>query len=254
MIALPAYSLAQYTLITVAFLVGGVVKGAVGFALPLVLLAIMTLGLPVGEILGIIVIPMFLANVWLALEGRQWRWAVGQFWPEMLLLGTGVVVGANLLVTLDQAMVYLLLGGAVMVFATLSIVAPNVRLDSRHRHRVGVPVGLLAGFLGGLTAVFGPPLALYLVALDLGKARYIAAMGAIWLTGSSFQVLAFSSVRLVTPSSALVALVALLPLYAGLRLGRVVRNRVDERVFRRIVAVALLISGLNLLWRGLGGQ
>jgi len=251
-IELPHYSLFQYALITVAFLVGGVVKGAVGFALPLVLLAIMTLGLEVGDILGIIVIPMFLANVWLALEGRQWRWALEQFWPEMLLLGAGVVVGANLLVTLDREIIYLLLGGAVIVFASLNLAAPSVQLAHHHRHRVGVPVGLLAGLLGGLTAVFGPPLALYLVALDLGKARYIAAMGAIWLAGSTVQVLAFSSVRLVTPSSALVALVALLPLYAGLRLGRMVRNRVDERVFRRIVALALLVSGVNLLWRGLG--
>lgn len=251
MTILPDYTAFQYALISVAFLAGGVVKGAVGFALPLVLLAIMTLGLSVGEILGIIVIPMFLANVWLALEGRQWRWALAQFWPEMLLLGAGIAVGANLLVTLNREVIQLLLGSTVVVFAGLNIAVPHLRLAFHNRHRVGIPVGLLSGLLGGLTAVFGPPLALYLVALDLGKTRYIAAMGLIWLTGSTFQVVAFSSVQVVTPSSALVALVALLPLYLGLRLGRWVRNRVDEARFRRIVALALLAAGLNLLWQGL---
>lgn len=245
------YSAWQYALITLAFLVGGVVKGALGFALPLILLAIMTQGLAVAEILGIIVVPMLLANIWLALEGRQWRWSVQHFWPEMVVLGIGIAIGAKLLVSLNQQMVYLLLGAAVVVFAGLNIAAPHLHLAPQHRHRVGVPVGLLAGLLGGLTAVFGPPLALYLVALDLGKQRYIAAMGMIWLVGSVCQVVAFSSVQVITPSSALVALLALLPLYIGLRLGRWIRQRVDEIRFRRIVAMALLVSGLNLLWRGL---
>ena len=46
---------------------------------------------------------------------------------------------------------------------------------------------------------------------------------------------------------------ALVPVFGGMALGRRLRDRVPQEIFRRIIMGLLVVIGLNLLRRGLMG-
>ena len=103
---------------------------------------------------------------------------------------------------------------------------------------------MVSTLFGGMA---GPMFVVYLNALDLDKARFRATMSAILfllalLRAGGYGGLGFYDARVV----ALIAL--LLPaMMVGMVLGERVHHGMPEAIFRRVVAVLLVASGIALL-------
>ena len=114
-------------------------------------------------------------------------------------------------------------------------------------------VGSVAGFLGGMSGVWGPPLVAYLTAIDTEKREQIRiqgvayGLGAVALTGAHV-VSGVLNAQTVQFSALLLA-----PALAGMWIGLKVHDRIDQAMFRKITLWVLLIAGLNLLRRALMG-
>lgn len=234
---------------------GGFVKGAVGFALPMVVIS--GLGSLIGaqETIGILIVPMALSNIWQTMRqglaaARETFW---EFWRLYVVMGVTITIVAQLVPAIPGSVLFTLLGLLVSGAAALQLAGwtPRAPSNGRSRNRIEVATGLVAGIAGGLAGAWGLPVLCYLIACSVEKTRMIRAQGIAFLVGSVVLVGAHLKSGVLNAVTLPMGFLMIAPVMAGMWFGLRLQDRLDQRLFRRITLAVLLIAGLNLLRRGL---
>ena len=110
---------------------------------------------------------------------------------------------------------------------------------------------MFAGVLGGLSSIWSPPVAMYLLARNVSKAEFIGATGFLFLAGSVPLAIGLSFAGVLTIDTVLHSLMGLTVVLAGFWVGEWLRGHVRPDLFRRIVLWAFLIMGSRLITIGL---
>ena len=249
---LPDYSLLQLATLAAAFLVGGIVKGTIGFGLPLVTIALMANVVPPKEAVGISVLPTLASNLLLMLEAKAPGAAIRRHAAVLALLPVGVAVGALSIRAIDGRTLLLGLGIVVIVFVLLDLFQIRLRVSARYERPSGAAAGFVGGLFGGMSGVFAPPMVLHLLGLGLDRTAYISAVGILWTVAALSITVAFGAIDLLTAPLALLATGLMVPMAAGMGIGRLVRLRLNPVWFRRAIAAGLLAAALRLVVSGLG--
>ncbi|MEO0681495.1 MAG: sulfite exporter TauE/SafE family protein [Pseudomonadota bacterium] len=249
-----AHGWAALLLALAGMFAAGFSKGVVGFALPMISISLIGSMLPAPLAIAAIIAPSVVTNIWQTF--RQGLGAARETLREFarlnVMLFVMIALCAQLVVWLPERALFLILGVGVSGFAFAQLL--GLRLPptpARRRGPVEAGVALVAGFFGGLSAVWGPPIVLYLTSLGLDKRAMVRAQGISFLIGS--LVLAAAHLRsglLLGPGGAL-SLAMILPAVAGMALGLAVQDRLDAERFRRATLIVLVLAGLNLLRRGI---
>jgi uncharacterized membrane protein YfcA len=239
-------------LVVLALLAGGIVKGALGIGLPLSSMPLLTLAVDLPTAVAILSVPIVVSNLPQALEGGGTAAAVIRLWSVMTALVAGMFLGTWLLVTLDPATASLTVGAALIGTALMLVLQPNARLPPRAEPWIGPPAGLAAGLLGGFSAMFGPPLVVYLVAIGCHGDEFVKYVSVLFLAGSLALLAALGTHGSLGWGELLASSLALVPVFAGLRLGAAIRHRITPRIFRLLVLATVAAAGINLIRRGLG--
>jgi len=228
---------------------GGIVKGVLGIGVPLILVPIMVQFLALPAAVGLLTMPMVAANLRQALEGGPTLPAVRRLSPIISTLAPGALIGAHLLVSIDRRLLDAIVGASFVLLAALLLCLPRVRLGGGAERWVGPPVGLLAGLLGGMSAMFGPPLVLYQVGLGVTPPVFVKHMAILALTGTTMLLVTFGASGAMSPRDLAVSGIAVLPIQLGMPFGRRLRGRVPPVWFRAVVLCVLAGAGLGLLRR-----
>jgi len=234
---------------SVVLLLAGVVKGAIGIGLPLITIPSLAFFVGVPQAIAVMSLPILITNGYQAFWNPEWRGALGRFWPMMTFLVAGVLLGANLLVALDERSLYTVLGVAVIVFGVLNLANPRLTVPERAQRWLPAPVGFGAGLLGGLSNFFGPPIVMYLVALKLPREAFVATTGLAFFAGGIPLYRMLIAYGIYGWGLAAASAVAVAPVLAGVRVGERLRQRVPQEAFRLMVLGLLILIGLNLLRR-----
>ncbi len=233
------------------FFFGGYVKGAVGFALPLVAVTAAASFLPSQTAVAMLIAPVLVTNVWQALrQGVAPLIDTGRrFWAMNLTLGVVLWFSAGLLPGLDERTFFLIIGLLTGGFALVQLIGWRPRLSARFERPAGLAVGAVAGFFGGLAGIWGPPVVLYLTALSLPKRDQIRATGLAFLSGSLVLAPAHLATGVLNAQTGLLSLGALAPTALGMWLGQRMQDRLDQELFRKATLWVLAVAALNLLRR-----
>jgi uncharacterized membrane protein YfcA len=233
---------------------GGVVKGVVGFALPLVALSIMASFLPVQVAIGLLIVPTLVANVL-----QSTRDGIGSAFESLKkyawLNGVMVVVlvgAAQLVVILPQAVLFVILGIMVSGFGVVQLAGWRPGFPPRHKRLAETATGITAGFFGGISGSWGPPLVLYLLAAGVPRKEMVRVQSVTYLVGSFVLLAAHLRSGVLNAVTLPVSAWLVLPAVGGLMAGYGVQDRLDQETFRRATLVVLALAGMNLLRRGLG--
>ncbi len=245
------YDPATLALIAAAMLAAGFVKGVTGLGLPLVSLGLITIFLPIKEVLGIIILPLMLTNIWQVVAVRGTLAPLRRFWPMLVAMLGGLAVGAQLVVGLDASWLYLVVGGIVTVFTALGFMHPTMRLSPRAEVPGGVAIGAVAGICGGIGGIWGPPISMYLLALDLKKDDFIGTVGLVWFLGALPLGLFYALNGIVGSHNVMYSAAACIPSVAGLLVGQRIRRRIPQESFRKVLMATLFVIGLNLIRRAI---
>jgi uncharacterized membrane protein YfcA len=230
-------------------LVSGVVKGALGIGLPLVLVPLTTQFLDLPVAVALLAVPMVATNFGQALEGGRTLAAVRRLLPILGTLVLGTLVGADLLISIDRRTLDIVVGASFVVLAAMLLCLPRVRLG-RHAARWASPlVGLVAGLLGGMCAMFGPPLVAYQIGLGVDPDTFVKHMAILALTGTATLLLVLGGSGALSSTDLLISAAAIIPIQLGMPLGRRLRGRVPPIVFRAAVLCVLAWAGLDMLRR-----
>lgn len=236
-----------------ALAAGGFVKGVVGIALPIVALAGLTSVLPVPVALALLVGPILATNMWQAAHAGNLREPLVRFWPMIVCLLAAIWFSAKLVAALDSSVLYAIIGVIVVLFSATAQFKPAWRVAPSAERWVGPLAGALGGFLGGVSTVWGPPMVMYFVSLNLDKDAFIRTVGLVWFCASIPLVLAYWRHGILTPDRAVWSAVGCVPAFAGLAAGQWLRGRIDQALFRRVLLIVLLLIGLNLVRRAIWG-
>jgi uncharacterized membrane protein YfcA len=241
-----------------AFLVtltGGFVKGALGFAMPLVMISGMGIFLDPQIIVAGIVVPILLTNILQVVRGGL-ALAVDGFKEHFLFVLTAcvmILLAAQLLPLIPEDTMFVALGLPVVVLCFVQLIGWRPTIDSARRRPFTIVAGFIAGTFGGLTGTWGPPTVLYLLALDTPKARQLSVQGVIFGLGSCMLLLGHLMSGVLRAETLPFSLAMVVPALIGMYLGFWAGDKLDQARFRRVTLVVLAVAGANLIRRGLMG-
>jgi len=236
-------------------LFAGVVKGAIGFALPLLFLTGLSLVLPIQTVVALIAIPALVTNL---LQAQYSGLSVAlrtlrEFWILCATLFVVTLLSTRLVGVLPAQTLILVLGVGALALTLLQIVGRPRRIPRRVRPYVELAYGGAGGFFGGLAGLWGATILTYFLALRLDKEKFVTVTGVAWLAGSVPYVAGHAQQGVLTAPLAAWSAAALIPTLGGMWIGRRVQNRVNQVLFRRAVLFVMVISTLNLIRRGIWG-
>ena len=239
---------ASLVLVLAAYLLAGMVKGALGFGLPLTAIAILAFVVPIEIALGVNAVMLFATNVVQLGRSGLAVPTMRRHWPLVLGILAGAVAASMLLTGLDRDALRLILGVAISVFALLTLFAPTLAVPERHDRPIGLGAGLLAGASAALTTVNGPIFVIYLVGLGLDRRAMIAALGLALLTTGVAISGAFLKLGLLDGPRLLLAFACLGPALVGMAIGNRLAERLPAERFRTVLLWVVFALGLNLVW------
>jgi uncharacterized membrane protein YfcA len=245
------FDVGEVSIILIAMVVGGFVKGATGQGLPPIAIPVMASFLGVEHSVVIMAIPGVIANAWMLWTYRSHIRRTRDL-PAMLITGVlGAVAGTKLLTTLDDRILSLVLAFAIALYVVVFLAHPSFRLRQTVTRYSSPPVGLAAGLLQGSTGMSGPLLATYVHAFRLDKEAYVLSVTTLFLVFSVVQTAAFTFLGLYTESRLGESLLALVPIMIMLEIGTRVTQGMSRRAFDLMILAVLIASGARLIYGAL---
>ena len=243
----------EILIVILVFTFGGFVKGLLGIGLPALLVGCLTFLYEPRLAVAMILFPILTTNIRQALRGgkameivRRFRYLIG---TGMLFIFLTALVGKQVPVAWLQICV----GIAMALFAISGLLVELPRTPERLDKVVQVIAGLGSGILGGLTAIWGPPMAMYLMSLKLERRYFIQVLGVLFASQSIPLTFGFFLSGELDMTTAILSAAMLAPTFAGMYVGEKVRDRIDTVLFFRLFLGVFLLLGLNLIRRGLFG-
>jgi uncharacterized membrane protein YfcA len=233
------------------FVFGGVVKGVTGVGLPLVLVPLSAQFVHLPVAVALVSVSMVVTNMQQSVEGGHTGKALRQLWPIMLPLVLGAVIGTHLLISIDRRRLNLIIGVSFLLLALLLLCLPRIRITHRAARWSGPLIGFGAGVLGGLSAIFGPPMIAFMVSLGVPPDIFVKHMAILALTAATTMLVVLSGSGAMSGGDLLMSAAALIPIQLGMPLGRWLRGRIKPNLFRLLVLVVLAASGLDMLRKAL---
>nr|WP_238529759.1 sulfite exporter TauE/SafE family protein [Pseudooceanicola batsensis] len=236
-------------------LLAGVIKGMVGFAMPMIMISGMGSFVSPELALAGLILPTLATNGWQAMrQGGAAAWAAVKRFRIFLTVGlVALVVSAQMVRILPANVMLLLIGVPIVVFAVTQLMGRQLTLGASPSRWIEVSVAAFAGFIGGFSGVWGPPTVAYLTALQTPKQEHVRVQGVIYGLGALALLGAHMASGVVRAETLPFAVVLLVPALLGMWIGFKVQDRIDQQAFRKATLVVLLLAGGNLLRRGLMG-
>ncbi|MEM9434221.1 MAG: sulfite exporter TauE/SafE family protein [Pseudomonadota bacterium] len=232
-------------------LVAGLIKGVVGFAMPMVFISGLTLVLPPDLSLAGLMLPTLVSNAWQALrQGPVAAWNTIKSFKLFLICGAlALIAAAQLVSTMSDRTFLLSIGIPVTLFAFIQVAGWRPRFAP---NRIAeVVIGLIAGVAGGISGIWGPPTVAYLTAINTPKLEQMRIQGVVYGMGSFLLVAAHLRSGILNAQTVPLTVLLTVPAVLGTWLGFQLQDRVDQALFRKITIWVILIAGVNLLRRGL---
>jgi len=240
-------------LAVLATLFAGFVKGAVGFGMPMITISILGSFLAPEIALAALIIPTLITNGWQALRGgvtSAWR-ALVEFRLFIGPLLIFIALSAQLVGRIPSQAMFVIIGVPVTLFAATQLFGWQFKIAPRHQARLQLILGSIAGVIGGISGVWGPPTGAYLTATDVPKTDHIRIQGVVYGIGAVVLFFAHLKSGVLNSATLPLSLWLVIPAMLGMAVGFKLQDRLDQVRFRRATLIVLIIAGANLLRRGL---
>lgn len=235
------------------FVLGGMVKGALGFGLPLTTMAMLPFLIPVEAALALNILMLVFTNIAQLIQIGRVRETVVAYAPVLWGTMLGVPAGAAMVSVFSDNALLGALGVMVLAFSALSLAAPNLSIPASRARPVGWGVGIAAGTVSALTTVGGPLYVMYLVGLRTERDMFLSGLSLLFIFSASLVAVAFLWLGLFDAERLALFALAFPAALLGMGAGNWLGKRLSAERFRAVVLLALAVLGANLLWRALAG-
>lgn len=234
-------------------LFAGFVKGAVGFAMPMILVSGFAVFLPKELALAGLILPTLVTNISQAL--RQGidpaRETVVTYHRFLIATLVCIVISAPFAEAIPTMAYLLILGVPITLFAALQLMGRSLAIKLHHRNRAEWLLGTVSGLYGGVSGIWGPPLLVFLLSTGAEKVQSVRAQGVVFLISAVTLLGAHLGTGLVNAQTLGFSAALCVPAMIGMALGYLVQDRLDQQRFRRWTQALLVLTGLNMIRQAL---
>lgn len=225
-------------------LIAAVAQGLTGFGFALIAVPLLSLILPLNQIVPIVVGLSLVSN--LVMAWRLYKHVeLKKIWLLIVFGFIGIPLGSYLLLALDA--VILKMGVALFIISFAFLLLRKITFPIQNEYLAFPMVGLLSGILNGSISTSGPPLVLFLT--NQGKDQQV------FKANLSFYGTALNLATLVvfyfngTLDSAVTSILLqmLVIMIVGTGVGMAVARWIDQQMFRKLVIYLLIASSISMI-------
>ena len=234
-------------LFLIATFAGALVAGLSGFAFGLVAASIWLYILTPLETATLITAFGLMVHgysVWRLRHAVDW----GRLWPFVGGAAIGVPAGVYVLTWANPAHIRAGVGVLLVVFSLYSLFRPAVKPITAGGKAADAGVGFLNGVLAGITGLAAVLVTIWCGLRGWPKDRQRAIFQPVAVAIFIMSALWLSARGVVTAETGWLILLGLPALLAGTWLGMQLYGKFDEAMFRKVVLVLLLVSGIALVF------
>lgn len=240
--------LASYILIFACLWLGGVLKGATGVGAPIIAVPVITALFDVRLAVVVMVLPNLINNAW-----QFWKFRKSANWSGFvvpLIIGgaTGVALGTWLLKALPENALVVLVASAVFIYICVRVFNNEWRLSSSTGRLLGLPAGIASGILQGSIGISAPISLSYLNSMRLERPVFISSASLLFMSFGLVQLPALILADFMTTHGAIMSLLAVGAIAAGMPVGTFVGQRFQRETFDKIILFLLSALTIRLLF------
>jgi uncharacterized protein len=234
-----------------SLIVAGLLKGTIGVGMPVVALPLLSLFIDVKSATMLLSIPLIFSNLPQALEGGKTGPCLVQLMPVILGTIPGVFLGVRVLLALDANVAEMIAGLVLMGVGVVTLVAPTLQLQSRLVLPTGITFGFFGGVLGGIAAMAGPLVFIFLLAKGLRGKAFTKEASLYLVVSASLLAILLTASRQFSWLEVSVSTAAMLPIALGMYAGQQMRDGIAPETFKKLVLLAVIAAGAELVRHGL---
>jgi uncharacterized membrane protein YfcA len=238
------------TAVVCSLIVAGFLKGTIGVGMPIVALPLLSLFIDVKSAAMLLSMPLILSNLPQALEGGETGRCLMQLMPVFLGMIPGLFLGVRVLLALDADIARIIAGLVLMGVGGVTLLAPKFKLQSRLILPTGITFGFFGGILGGIAAMPGPLVFIFLLAKGLRGQAFTKEASLYLVVSAGLLAILLTASRQFSWLDVSVSTAAMLPVVLGMYVGRYMRDRIAPETFKKLVLIAVIAAGAELLRHG----
>ena len=239
----------QTAKIVLIFLVAAIVKGFLGIGLPAAAMAFLTLIMPPTEAIPLLWLSILATNS-LQFARASDRLAIArEYWLFAAAIMISIFIASMFIADYPTGLLTGAIGVAMVLFSLNLLLGIKLKIGPGHGWHLGF--GILAGVLGGISSIWSPIVAMYLVARDASKEKFIGTTGFLFLAGALPLGAGQLVAGIMTLPVFIKSVLALCVVLIGFRIGEKLRDKVSQELFRKAVLIAFFLMGCRLILNGL---
>lgn len=239
----------QTAKIVLIFLIAAIVKGFLGIGLPAAAMAFLTLIMPPTEAIPLLWLSILATNS-LQFARASDRLAIArEYWLFAAAIMISIFIASIFIADYPTGLLTGAIGVAMVLFSLNLLLGIKLKIGPGHGWHLGF--GILAGVLGGISSIWSPIVAMYLVARDASKEKFIGTTGFLFLAGALPLGAGQLVAGILTLPLFIKSVLALCVVLVGFRIGEKLRDKVSQELFRKAVLIAFFLMGCRLILNGL---
>ena len=246
---LPSQDIGVTLIILGAFFFAGIIKGFLGIGLPPAAMVILTLVIDTPIAISLLTLPIIFTNLFQYLRCENRVIIAKRYWFLGLSIMVSIFITSLFIMSFPKSIISIAIGFAMISFSLSQMVGAKISFGASSMWHIAI--GVSAGVLGGLSSIWSPPVAMYLLARNVSKSEFIGATGFLFLAGSVPLAIGLGFAGVLTIETILHSLVGLITVLMGFWAGEWLRGHVQQDSFRKLVLWAFLFMGARLIAIGL---
>ncbi len=236
-----------------SLIAAGLLKGVIGVGMPVVALPLLSLFIDVKSATMLLSMPLVLSNLPQAVENGKTGRCFMELAPVFVGMIPGLFLGVRVLLGLDADVAKIMAGLMLIGVSGITLFAPKLEIQSRAVLPAGILFGFFGGILGGVAAMSGPIVFIFLLAKGLRGRAFTKEASLFLVVSSGFLAFLLVASRQFTVTDISISAAATLPVVLGMHFGQQLRDKIAPEKFRKLVLIAVIAAGADLLRHGFFG-
>jgi uncharacterized membrane protein YfcA len=165
----------------------------------------------------------------------------------------GLTLGVLVLLALDAGVAKAIAGLVLVGVGGVTLLAPKLELQSRLVLPTGITLGFFGGLLGGIAAMPGPLVFIFLLAKGLRGHAFTKEASLYLVVSAGLLAILLTTSRKFSWLDVLVSTAAMVPVVLGMSIGQHLRDRIAPETFKTLVLIAVIAAGAELVRHGFLG-
>jgi len=231
------------------FLLAGTVKGALGIGLPTISISILAQFVDPRIAIALMLVPALFSNSWQVYRGGSIVRSVRILWPYVVSMSVVMFVASLFAARASTRALIAGIGIMVVLWTVTSFIRTPPKIPQHLDKPAQFFLGIVSGIMGGLTAIWSPPMVVYLLSVRCEKDDFVRFTGFMILCGTVPLTIGYVLNGLLDRQLALASCLMIIPTLLGFSIGERIRKVMSIEQFQKAVLLLFFLMGVNLIRR-----